>query len=101
MSIFTRRPDGFRAVRMRGKTEVVYCIGKAERAKLNGLNKLELHGDNSVCALDGMNIGVFTKAEFDAQFIYEHAPMPEAVKELFDGKPSFAEWWDAKNEAKP
>lgn len=99
MSIYTRRPDGFRAVRMRGKTEVVYCIGKEARAKMNGLNKQELHGDTDVYAAGG-TITTLTKAEFAACYLVEHSPMPAAVKALFDGKPSFAEWWDAKNEAK-
>lgn len=100
MSMYTRRPDGFRAVRMRGKTEVVYCIGKEARAKMNGLNKQELQGDTDVYAA-GEPTKTLTKAEFAASYAVEHTPMPPAVKALFEGKPSFAEWWDAKNEAKP
>ena len=99
MSTYKRRPDGFRAVRMRGKTEVVYCVGKEARAKMNGLNKQELQGDTDVYAVDG-TIMTLTKAQFAASYVFEHAPMPPAVKALFEGKPSFAQWWDERSEQK-
>ena len=84
---------------MRGKTEVVYCVGKEARAKMNGLNKQELQGDTDVYAVDG-TIMTLTKAQFAASYAFEHAPMPPAVKALFEGKQSFAQWWDERSEQK-
>lgn len=99
MSMYTRRPAGFRAVRMRGKTEVVYCIGKESRTKMSGMNKQELHGDTDVYA-PGEPTKTLTKAEFAAIYAVEHAPMPPAVAALFEGKPTFAQWWDERAEQK-
>ena len=92
MSIFTRRPDGFRAVRMRGKTEVVYCVER----------KGEI---DSCCTTSGKEVDVYSadgskatlpSKKFNAAYALEHAELPTVVKALFDGKPSFAEWWDAR-----
>ncbi len=91
-------PDGFRAVRVRGNTEVVFCADRAAIAKKYGLNKQEVIADYQVRALDGTQIGVFTKSEFNAQFVSEYVPMPPAIKALFNDRPSFAEWWDKHNQ---
>lgn len=96
MSIYKRRPAGFRAVRMRGKTEVVYCVewkGKIDSCSTATVKEVDVY------AADGSKI-TLTSKKFNTLHAVEHSPMPPAVKALFEGKPSFAEWWDAKNEAK-
>lgn len=88
-----KTPSGFRAVRMRGKTEVVYCVDRAEQAKMNGINKQEVSSDVDVYAADGSELVQCTTAQFNAMFTREHSPMPDAVRAMFDDKPTFSEWW--------
>ena len=91
---YVKRPNGFRAVRMRGKTEVVYCIDREEKSKLLGLSKYDIDCDVDVYAADWTGLMQCTNAEFNAMFTREHSPMPDAVRAMFDGKPSFAAWWE-------
>ena len=77
-----KRPNGFRAVRMRGKTEVVWCVEHE-------------CGELDVYAADGSKQGMSAKA-FNATHAREYSPMPDAVRAMFQGKPSFTEWWDAR-----
>lgn len=93
---YVKRPNGFRAVRMRGKTEVVYCVDRAEQAKMNVINKQEVYSDVDVYAADYSELVQCTTAKFNAMFTREHSPMPDAVRAMFQGQPSFAEWWDAR-----
>ena len=92
---YVKRPNGFRAVRMRGKTEVVYCLDKEERAKFGNMRLDEIKHGTAVCAFDGSDLGLFDAKAFKAQFASEYSPMPDAVLAMLEGKPSFAEWWDA------
>lgn len=82
-------PSGFRAVRMRGKTEVVYCI------EHKGII-------DSCCTTSGREIDVYSAdgskltmsaSVFFASYASEYSPMPDAVRAMFQGKPSFAQWW--------
>lgn len=86
----SRMLAGFRAVRMRGKTEVVYCVerkGKIDSCCTTSGKEVDVY------AADGSKV-TLTSKEFSATHVLEHAPMPPAVKAMFEGKPSFAEWWD-------
>ena len=90
MSIYKRRPAGFRAVRTRGKTEVVYCVerkGKVDSCCTTSGKEVDVY------AYDGSRSTLNSKC-FNLTHAVEHAPMPPAVKAMFDGKPSFNEWWD-------
>lgn len=78
---YVKRPNGFRAVRMRGKTEVVYCV--------------ERKGEADVYTTDGSKQTMSDKI-FRANYAREYLLMPDAVRAMFDRKPSFAEWWDAR-----
>lgn len=90
MSIYKRRPAGFRAVRLRGKTEVVYCVErKGEIDSCSTTTGKEV----DVYAADGSK-ATLTSKQFNAHHAVEHAPMPPAVAALFEGKPTFNEWWD-------
>lgn len=93
---YVKRPNGFRAVRMRGKTEVVWCVerkGEIDSCSTTTGKEVDVYAE------DGSKI-TLTSKEFSATHAVEHAPMPPAVAALFEGKPTFAQWWDAKNEAK-
>ena len=79
---YVKRPNGFRAVRMRGKTEVVYCVEHE-------------CGELDVYAADGSKQGMIAKI-FHANYTKEYSPMPDSVRAMFQGKPSFAEWWDGR-----
>ena len=79
---YVKRPNGFRAVRMRGKTEIVYCVEHYKQVDVFE------HGGKWK---------TFTANEFNATHARESSPMPDAVRAMFDGKPSFAAWWDARN----
>ena len=46
-------------------------------------------------AADGSKQGMSAKI-FHANYTKEYSPMPDAVRAMFQGKPSFAEWWDGK-----
>ena len=83
---YVKRPNGFRAVRMRGKTEVVYCVEHE-------------CGELDVYAEDGSKQSMSAKV-FNAIHAREYSPMPDAVRAMFQGKPSFAEWWDSRQEQK-
>ena len=89
---YVKRPNGFRAIRMRGKTEVVYCVERKG-------------GIDSCCTTSGGEVDVIradgtwntlTAKDFNKVYAREYSPMPDAVRSMFDGKPSFAEWWDAR-----
>lgn len=84
---YVKRPNGFRAVRMRGKTEVVYCLDKAERAALYRMGLNDISDGIGVCALDGTRIGLFDAKSFSQNFAREYSPMPDAVRAMFQGKP--------------
>ena len=90
---YVKRPNGFRAVRMRGKTEVVWCVER----------KGEI---DSCCTTSGSEFDVYSAdgdkqtmsaKTFNATHAREYSPMPDAVRAMFQGKPSFAEWWDARH----
>lgn len=83
-----KTPNGFRAVRMRGKTEVVYCV---EHKVANGLCIVETFTAGGV-------LKPFTAQAFNATHAREYSPMPDAVRAMFQGKPSFAAWWVARNQ---
>ena len=87
---YVKRPNGFRAVRMRGKTEVVYCVEKTVEQRLcKPQNIVETF------TADGAYI-TFTVQAFNANHAREHSTMPDAVRAMFQSKPSFAEWWDGR-----
>lgn len=88
----SKTPNGFRAVRMRGKTEVVYCVERKGEV-------------DSCCTTSGGEVNVYFESGrkesmstkvFQATHVREYAPMPSAVRAMFEGKPSFAEWWASK-----
>lgn len=76
-----RSPSGFRAVRMRGKAEVVYCVEQGQLV--------------DVYTADGSKTTMSAKA-FSASYVREYSPMPDAVRVKFADQPSFAEWWDSR-----
>ena len=78
MSYIKPRPHGFRAVRMRGKTEVVYCVEQGQLV--------------DVYTADGSKTTMSAKA-FSASYVREFSPMPDAVLAKFADQPSFEEWW--------
>lgn len=81
MSMYTRRPDGFRAVRMRGKTEVVYCVEHDKQVDV-----FDVYGKWQSLPINA----------FRVSYAREYSPMPDAVRVMFEGKPTFAEWWAAR-----
>ena len=90
MSIYKRRPAGFRAVRMRGKTEVVYCVerkGTIDSCCTTSGKEVDVY------SVDGSK-GTLPSKKFNAVYALEYAELPPVVKSMFDGKPNFAEWWD-------
>ena len=89
---YVKRPNGFRAVRMRGKTEVVYCVERLGHMS-GGMREDSQRVD--VYAADGSKQCMSASA-FNATHAREYSPMPDAVRAIFQGKPSFAEWWDAR-----
>lgn len=85
MSYIKPRPHGFRAVRRLGKTEVVYCVEWLST----------MHGNEQVVDVytaDGSKER-WPQRKFKAAFVREYSPMPDAVRAMFEGKPSFEEWW--------
>lgn len=88
---YVKRPNGFRAVRMRGKTEVVYCVEKTVEQRLCRPMQVV-----DTFTADGAFIQLAIQA-FNATHAREYSPMPDAVRAMFNGKPSFAEWWDARH----
>lgn len=87
-TIYHRRPDGFRAVKFSDSQRIYYCWEE------NGETHAESHNHK-------FHFVVEQKKSFNRLFCHEHSPeMPPAVKARFEGKPTFAQWWDAKNEAK-
>ena len=89
---YVKRPNGFRAVRMRGKTEIVYCVerfGHMSGGMREDSQRVDVYGP------DGSKQGMSASA-FNTTHASEYSPMPDAVRALFAGKPSFAEWWDAR-----
>ena len=97
---YVKRPNGFRAVRMRGKTEVVYCLDRDEKSKILGLSKYDIDCDVDVYSLDWKGLMQCTTAQFNAMYTREHSPMPDAVRAMFACKPSFADWWDGRKAQK-
>lgn len=88
---YVKRPNGFRAVRMRGKTEVVYCVEHKEFK----LGRTTVYNVIQAWSEDGKE-ELHTKGSFCSLFAREHSQIPQAVSAFFVGKPSFAEWWDAR-----
>lgn len=84
-----KTPNGFRAVRMRGKTEVVYCVEHKEFT----IGKVVVRNVFQVWAEDGME-ELHPTSSFNSMFTREYSPMPPAVRARFEGKPSFSEWWE-------
>ena len=89
---YVKHPNGFRAVRMRGKTEVVYCVER--KGEVDSCCTTS-GGEVDVYSTDGSKQGMSAKA-FNATHAREYSPMPDAVRAMFQGKPSFAEWWDGR-----
>ena len=78
---------------MLGKTEVVFCVER----------KSEI---DSCCTTSGCEVDVYFESGrkehmstkvFQSTHVREYSPMPDAVRAMFDGKPSFAAWWDLLN----
>ena len=89
-----KTPSGFRAVRMRGKSEVVYCVERKGKV-------------DSCCTTSGSEIDVYSAnggkitmnpRSFFASYVSEYSPMPDSVRSMFQGKPTFTEWWAARNQ---
>ena len=93
---YVKRPNGFRAVRMRGKTEVVYCVEMPKRG-YGSIERGAIVIDTYTA--DGSKQAMSANT-FNATHAREYSPMPDAVRAMFDGKPSFAEWWDARQSQK-
>ena len=89
---YVKRPNGFRAVRMRGKTEVVYCVER--KGEIDSCCTTS-GGGVDVYSADGGKQTMIAKM-FNATHAREYSPMPDAVRAMFQGKPSFAEWWEAR-----
>lgn len=90
---YVKRPNGFRAVRMRGKTEVVYCVER--KGEIDSCCTTS-GGEVDVIRADGTLMNTLTSKDFKQAYAREYSPMPDAVRAMFNGKPSFAEWWDGK-----
>lgn len=82
-------PTGFRAVRIRGKTGLVYCVDRLAHMS-GGMRKGTRLVD--VYTTDGNGRTMSAKA-FSANYAREYSPMPDAVRAMFQGKPSFTQWW--------
>lgn len=80
-SPWSRRPDGFRAVRYTGDTAVFYCW--------------EQDGEMVAEREDHTKrISFEARKSFSSRFCHEsHPALPDAVRARFEGKPSFEEWW--------
>lgn len=89
----SKTPNGFRAVRMRGKTEIVYCVERK-----GGIDSCctTSGGEVDVVRADGVLLSTLTSKDFNQAYAREYSPMPDAVRAIFQGKPTFAEWWAAK-----
>ncbi len=46
---------------------------------------------------DGVLLSTLTSKDFNQAYAREYSPMPDAVRAMFDGKPTFTEWWAAKS----
>ena len=82
-------PSGFRAVRMRGKTEVVYCVehkGKIDSCCTTSSSEIDVY------SADGSKLTMSASAFFTS-YASEYSPIPDAVRSMFEGKPRFAQWW--------
>ena len=88
---YVKRPNGFRAVRMRGGTEVVYCVERK-----GGIDSCctTSGGEVDVIRADGTLMNTLTSKDFKQAYASEYSPMPDAVRAMFACKPSFAEWWE-------
>lgn len=76
----SKTPDGFRAVRYCDSQRIYYVTEQTE----DGWFKVKL---------------LVEPKAFKVTFCREHHPsMPPAVCARFEGKPTFTEWWAARNQ---
>lgn len=81
----SKTPDGFRAVRYCDSQRIYYCIEQAE------------DGCFKATSDDGKVKLLVEPKAFKVTFCREYNPsMPPAVCARFDGKPSFSQWWNAR-----
>ncbi len=79
-------PNGFRAVRYCDSIHIYYCTEEED-----GCFKTESD--------DGKLGFLVEPGAFKKLFCREHSPdMPPAVCARFEGKPTFSEWWAARNQ---
>ena len=82
-----KSPNGFRAVRYCDSIHIYYVIEQAEDGCFNATS-------------DDGKVGLMVEpGAFKKLFCREHNPdMPPAVCARFEGKPSFSEWWAARDQ---
>ena len=89
-----KAPSGFRAVRMRGKAEVVYCVerkGEIDSCCTTSGSEIDVY------SADGGKITMSTRSFF-ASYVSEYSPMPDSVRSTIEDRPSFDQWWTEKNQ---
>lgn len=81
-----KTPSGFRAVRYCDSIHIYYCV--------------EEEGGCFRAASDDGTIGLIVEpGAFKKLFCREYSQdMPPAVCARFEGKPTFTEWWAARNQ---
>ena len=90
----SKTPNGFRAVRMRGKAEVVYCVerkGKIDSCCTTSGSEIDVY------SADGGKITMSTRSFF-ASYVSEYSPMPDYVRSTIEDRPNFAQWWTEKTQ---
>lgn len=82
----SKTPNGFRAVRYCDSIHIYY-IEQTEDGRLNATS-------------DDGRVGLSVEpGAINKLFCREYSPdMPPAVCARFDGKPTFSEWWAARNQ---
>ncbi|WP_297891737.1 hypothetical protein [uncultured Desulfovibrio sp.] len=83
----SKTPNGFRAVRYCDSHRIYYVTEQVEDGWFN------------VTSDDGKVKLLVDPKAFKVTFCREYNPnMPQAVCARFEGKPTFTEWWTARNQ---
>lgn len=97
MSMYSRKkaaPQGFRAVRMYGKTEVVYCIKlvKSYCGDTDTKNIDMFHADGTCRRVPVSILKDYFVKEYDES-------ISPGVQAMLDAMPTYERWWDERQTA--